>query len=179
MGGQITMVLITIIACISPFVWLWSLDTCYIHGLFILVGFRCKKILEKISFTQVMVLGFFYLLVFYLNKMPNISISSYGIWGVFSILFYLILGFIETAIVLDFCRFIDRFKISSILKYFGRKSMRLMCLHMGAYTFIDEYSALPNYFKIVLTLLIVVSIIYLIDMLISRFENKNIIIKYI
>lgn len=57
--------------------------------------------------------------------------------------------------------------------------MRLMCLHMGAYTFIDEYSALPNYFKIVLTLLIVVTIIYLIDMLISRFENKNIIIKYI
>lgn len=54
-----------------------------------------------------------------------------------------------------------------------------MCLHMGAYTFIDEYSALPNYFKIVLTLLIVVTIIYLIDMLISRFENKNIIIKYI
>lgn len=178
-GGQITMVLITIIACISPFVWLWSLDTCYIHGLFILVGFRCKKILEKISFTQVMVLGIFYLLVFYLNKMPNISISAYGIWGGFSILFYLILGFIETAIVLYFCRFIDRFKISSILKYFGRKSMRLMCLHMGAYTFIDEYSALPNYFKIVLTLLIVVTIIYLIDMLISRFENKNIIIKYI
>lgn len=178
-GGQITMVLITIIACISPFVWLWSLDTCYIHGLFILVGFRCKKVLEKISFTQVMVLGIFYLLVFYLNKMPNISISAYSIWGVFSILFYLILGFIETAIVLYFCRFIDRFKISSILKYFGRKSMRLMCLHMGAYTFIDEYSALPNYFKIVLTLLIVVTIIYLIDMLISRFENKNIIIKYI
>ena len=178
-GGQIAMVLITIIACISPFVWLWSLDTCYIHGLFILVGFRCKEFLEKISFTQVMVLGIIYLLVFYLNKMPNISISAYGIWGIFSIIFYLILGFIETAIILYFCRLVDQFKFSSILKYLGRKSMRLMCLHMGAYTFIDEHSALPNYFKIVLTLLIIVTIIYFIDVLIRCFENKSVIIKYL
>ena len=178
MGGQITMVVITIIACISPFVWLWSVDTCYIHGLFILVGFRCKEFLEKISFTQVMVLGIIYLLVFYLNKMPNISISAYGILGIFSIIFYLILGFIETAIVLYFCRFIDQFKISSILKYFGRNSLRLMCLHMGVFTLFDEHSVLPNYFKVLLTLLTVIMIIYLVDMLVSRFGNKQI-LKYI
>lgn len=178
-GGQIAMCIITIIASMFPIIWPWSFDTAFVHGLFVLVGYRYKDYFKSISFKKVVLILPVYLLLFYFNKMPNISISAYGIRGIFSIPCYFLLGIIETMVILYFCKVTDKYKISSVFRYLGRNSLRLMCIHMGVFTYYDEYSKFPNSIKIVFTLIIVFILTYFIEFLVVHFGNKNILLKSI
>lgn len=174
--GGVLFFCITIASCFLPILFPWSIETAFVHMVLIYIGYKFKSTFLQAQPWWFIPLVISYCLLSWINKIPNASISYFGVFGVFSFASYWVFGVIETLTALKICQCIERTLLAGILQYIGRNSLRLMCIHMAIYTYFDDFCTMSKTATILISLISIFSLNYAIGIL-SKYCQSNPIIK--
>ena len=179
-GGRLLAVLTAIILCFCPIMMPWSIDTSIIHAYILLIAMKYKDVMTKCCLKRFLIVLFIFIITYVINRFPNISISCYGRYNAFSIPLYMIQGFSETYLIICVCKLNIMHKILQPVRYCGRTSLRLMCIHAFILQVILFIFNEKNYYlNVCITFSVVFAINYLIQTIIDKYSHKIQLLKYI
>lgn len=113
----------------------WSIDTCFMTFLFLLVARKSGRFLMSDNkYTEHLLSGgvlmFVYFIFCKVNGPTNYSIGEYGWWKPYSVLLFFIIGLLEPITLSVLCKSFNSSIIIRIFSYIGKNSLRLMCIHL-------------------------------------------------
>lgn len=150
----------------TPILLPWSIDCSFLCALLIIVGYNMNKhwgITQRsvrLKWWSFIILFLLFFVLTYLTGLGNISVGQYGRYGVLAIFSFLLIGVLRSTLLDTLMRIIENSWISKVLSFFGRHSLRLMCLHMPIFTIIGVDGSngggrfLLSFFAIILALFI-------------------------
>ena len=166
----------------SPIILPWSIDTAIVHSYIFLLAIRFKSQLSNVTLMKFIIAIILFIMIYVINRFPNISITSYGRYNAISIPLYMLLGFLESYIIICISKWLTPFTLFKPIVYCGRNSLRLMCIHMFVLCVVTFYfeKLSNNYTSIVIiTFAIVFLLNYILKSLFDKLSNKYLIFKYI
>lgn len=115
----------------------WSLDTAFVGAILIFWGTKRIHLLDK-RWLFVLGAGIYVGLVF-IEKTNNISVRQYGWHGFLSIIPYLLIGILETDLLITMLKRYEGTFIIKLLAHIGKFSFVLMCVHASVYTVLRAF----------------------------------------
>lgn len=130
---SVALLAITMLLNELPVLLPWSIDIAGIATVLMLIGawMRKKEFFEKkcawwlVAVNLVLYVG---LVIF--NGRLNMSIREYGRFDSLSVPFFLIVSVTGSVLCIWVCKWTEKLKINSFLRYIGTHTIELMCLHM-------------------------------------------------
>ena len=173
---------LTVIFNFCPILMPWSIDTIFVFSLFIITGKYIRSILiikKGKEFLIGILFLFMYIVLAYYNGDVNISIRNYGERGILSILFYYTEGLLFTIFLSKIFIKMGNNPLIILFSSIGRLSLRLMCLHMPIFIIIKTINPSYSVITSIISLLLSISICYIIDIYIRRFKHKYNILNHL
>lgn len=163
LGGAIIIVYLLLAygGSFLPILLPWSFDASFIAAFFIICGCHLKSYFfpkikfwtlsdnNKIKVTRCLVLVFsitVFIICTIVFGYGNFSLSDYGRYGILGFLSFCLMGVIKTYLLSVFMG--SKMEKTLLVKFFafiGRHSLRLMCVHLAVFVFLDCVSS-GNYF---------------------------------
>lgn len=136
----VTVYLLAAIGCCwLPWLLPWSIDVAPLGALLIIAGVLLRNLLMSERHDRLWILILLtYGILIYCNGSANMSIRIYGESGLLSVGMFFVIGVLEYWLCSVFCRFVDSTVVGSALRYLGRHSLRLMCIHMFVWVMIKD-----------------------------------------
>lgn len=151
----------------------WSFDISIFSFFYILFGTRVFSALNKLFDNSLYIILFillitcvWFVLTFY-NGKTNLSLSEYGLLGLYSIPICFVIGISET---LSLAGLLYLFKESLLVKWLsiiGQLSLRIMCIHMPMFWLLSKISS-DNLMYIVYIVMVIIIAVFL-GKIISKF----------
>ena len=170
----------------SPLMLPWSIDTSFLFAVLIIAGYELRDffIQCKIHYIAITLVLWFVLYHFFAGS--NISIGSYGKFGVYSIIPFAMIALCETYTLSGILQHIENTWIVKAIAYVGKHSLRLMCIHLVISMRIVPMLAnvgvpLSNdsYASLILLLGIILCIDAIIEIVMRRMKHRFAIAKYL
>lgn len=115
----------------------WSLDTAFVGAILIFWGTKRIHLSDK-RWLFVLGAGIYVGLVF-IEKTNNFSVRQYGWHGFLSIIPYLLIGILETDLLITMLKRYEGTFIIKLLAHIGKFSFVLMCVHASVYTVLRAF----------------------------------------
>lgn len=185
-GGKIIMflssVVISILSIYKLILFPWSLDTCFMAFLFILVGRYFKKHIgmtrKNKDILYACLFFFVYVLLCKLNPNVNFSIGRYGNFVPWSVFLFFALGVAEPLSLSYLFRFFDKTRILFLLSYFGRHSLRLMCIHVFLAHLVGLFVG-GHYSGLLISWCLIISVDVMFEFVFDKYKVKYSLLKYL
>lgn len=170
----------------SPIMLPWSIDTSFLLAVLLIVGYEFRQYFMKPNPTIWCCSLCVWLTLWYVVGGGNVSIGSYGNYGVLSMIPFCVIALSECYALSGILQRIERTWLIIVLAYIGKHSLRLMCIHLVIYYRVYGYvtAIIPSASEnkpIVLTTAFIV--IFAVDYLIERtkklLENRMTLAKYL
>jgi fucose 4-O-acetylase-like acetyltransferase len=136
-----------------PILLPWSLDSSFMASFFIICGYKSKQFFfpkllfwdTKFNYNRWVVLALFgaiFIILATVFGQGNFSLSDYGRYGILGFMSFCFFGLIKTFLlaVLMGSKFEHSFVVKA-LAYIGRQSLRLMCIHIVVFVYLDTVSS--------------------------------------
>lgn len=132
-------VVMTIILSKLPILLPWSIDMAFLVALFIWLGKKARRT-EKLSNISLTAIGFacllLYVILVYKNGSVNLSVRIFGNLGWKSVGICTIVGATYFLLISVILRFSPQL-VQRPLAFIGNHALRLMCVHMPVFFFVD------------------------------------------
>lgn len=131
----------------------WSLDASFVASFFIIVGYYSKPYFlphikletpnsgKNYTFLALGVAILFFIVIANVFRQGNFSLSDYGRYEIYGFVSFCVVGVIKTFIL---GVLMDKYESSIIVRFFsflGKHSLRLMCIHIPVFIFLDTVSS--------------------------------------
>lgn len=173
-------VLLSILSSYKTILLPWSVDTSFMAFLFILVGRYVKTKLrvdgtrKDLVYAILLLLG--YVILCKLNPHVNFSIGKYGDLVPWSVFLFFGIGVIEPLFLSFGFRFLASSRITSMFAYFGRHSLRLLCIHIFIARIVGYYD---SYILFTISLIAICFVDAVLELIYKNTREQMSLVKYL
>lgn len=114
----------------SPLMLPWSIDTSFLFAILIIVGYELRDYFMQCKLHYIATSLVLWIMLYHFFAGSNISIGSYGEYGIYSIIPFVIIALCETYTLSGILQHIEKMWIVKAFAYVGKHSLRLMCIHL-------------------------------------------------
>lgn len=160
--------------------------TSFLFAVLIIAGYELRDYFMQCKLHFIAITLVLWIVLYHFFVGSNISIGSYGEFGVYSIIPFTIIALCETYSLSGILQHIENTWIVKAFAYVGKHSLRLMCIHLvicmrivpilakvGIHLSNDSYSTL------ILLLVIILCVDTVIEFVMQRIKQRYIIARYL
>lgn len=163
----------------SPVMLPWSLDTSFLLASLLIAGYELKSHFMHTRWRHFLFAFVVWISLYRFFSGSNISVGSYGAYGVLSIIPFTFIAMAETYSLSAILQFFERTWLVKLLAYVGRRSLRLMCMHLIIYTKVNAIlnSYLPTvhgnkWMLLFISFFFIFAVNACIDIILKRFRTQ-------
>lgn len=169
-------IIISMALIFFPVLLPWSIDTAFVGALLIFWGMHKKHI--SVDMKRFVLCAIIYVGLVYFEKSINVSVRLYGGHGALSVITYILIGILETDLLITLLWKFEWTRVVKCLSWIGKFSLVLMCIHAPIYTILSACGLQSTSLLLgALFVLIATAIGYIIYMVGNKYINKN--LRYI
>lgn len=135
-------VIVSMLLIYLPVLLPWSIDTAFVGALLIYWGMQKKNI--SVDWSIFILCALIYVGLVYFEKSINISVRLYGGHGALSVISYILIGILETDLLITLLQKFEWTIVVKFLSYIGKFSLVLMCIHAPIYTILSACGLQSN-----------------------------------
>lgn len=132
-GCIVVLTLITIVLAELPILFPWGIDTAFAGAIFMLAGQWLSQIgffEKKWNIWWILAVFFCYVLITTINTGLNTSVREYGLYGRWSVPFYILIGISGSILCIWTGKLVQKTILGSFLAYIGQNTMILLAYHI-------------------------------------------------
>lgn len=135
------LMIITMLLAETPILLPWSMDYAFVGTIFMIAGAFLHKnayFEEKTKVAHVAIIAVLFFVTSTFNSGVNTSVREYGIFGKWSVPFYIVIGITGTMLCIWCAKLIQNTIMGKAFLHIGRNTIIILCYHILIFTIFEE-----------------------------------------